>query len=77
MKLTNKDIAMIRGLHESATGKWLVDFLERKKVDMFSPGTVTRENVDAKNEAIKVIDSLIEDIQFSEQMGAPQPGEFE
>lgn len=78
MKRTDKDVQQFRSLRKIPTGKWLVEYIERLKVELFRPGSVTKENVDARTEAVKLIDEhLLKPMALSEELGAPDQDEFE
>lgn len=77
MKYTDKDTEMFRQLSQNATGKWLADIIERMIADMFQPGNVNRENVDAKNEAAKTLLQLTLLIKTGKPMPSRRPGEYE
>ncbi len=77
MQLTEKDIQTIRALNQSGLGKNLVDFLERKKVDVFSGGAVTKDTIDEANGRSKEIAELILIIRTAEARQMPKEGEFE
>lgn len=78
MKLTEQDVQQFRSLRKSPTGKWLADYIGRLKVELFTPGLVTKENIDARTEAVKLIDEhLLKPIALSQELGAPDEDEFE
>lgn len=55
MKLTDQDIKNLKVLHESETGRWLLDYLERLLLEMFSPESLSVENLPIKKEAREII----------------------
>lgn len=77
MRLTERDIQILRGLNQTELGKGFIDLLERKKVDIFANGDVTKENLDEANGRVKEIKDLIVLIKTAEALAAPKPGEFE
>lgn len=78
MEYTDKDVQQLRAIRKSPMGKWLVEYIERLKVELFRPGSVTKENVDARTEAVKLIDEhLLKPMALSEELGAPDQDEFE
>ena len=68
---------MLRGLNQTPLGKGFVDFLERKKVDIFANGDVTKDNLDEANGRVKELNALIQLITTAEALAAPKPGEYE
>lgn len=77
MQLTEKDLQTLQSLNGSTVGKNFVDFLKRKKVDVFAGGTVTKETLDEANGRVKEIDALIDLIGTAEARQMPKEGEFD
>lgn len=74
MKLTEKDINMLQSLNKRTDVK---DFLERKKVDVFAGGNVSKEGIDEANGRVKELDNLLMLIATAEARQAPKQGEWE
>ena len=55
MKLTEQDIKNLKIFHESETGRWLLDYLERLLLELFKPEDLTVENLPVKKEAREII----------------------
>lgn len=77
MKLTEKDIQVLRSMNQSEMGKSFADLLERKKVDVFAGGNVTKDTIDEANGRVKELDAVIQLIRTAEALGVPKEGEFE
>jgi hypothetical protein len=61
IRLTEEEIKCFQNLSESDSGKVLLKYLARLKNEIFNPKAVTRENFDARKEAVLLIEVLIED----------------
>ncbi len=65
MKLTEEDIRLFRSLNKTETGMQLLDYLERLIHSMLDVSTLSKENVEAKKEAVMSIkENLIDRIEL-------------
>lgn len=56
MKLNERDIEFFQALNQGSTGTWLLDYLDRAKLEMFNPETLTAENLTSKKEAWRFVE---------------------
>ena len=59
MTLNERDKKLFETLSGSETGKSLIDYLERVKVELFDPEELTEENVISRKEAWKFIQDYL------------------
>ncbi len=74
MKLTEKEIMTLQSMNKHGVFK---DLLERRKVDIFTGGKVTKETFDEANGRCKEIDHLIDLIGTAEARQLPEEEEWE
>jgi hypothetical protein len=58
MNLTDKDKSLFRRLHDG-DGPELIDYIRRLKVDLFNPDVITKDNLDVRKDALKLMDEHI------------------
>ena len=58
MKYTEQDIKELQ--LPSFDKAWFLDFLNRVKLAVFDPATLTPENLNAKKEAISILEEFLE-----------------
>ena len=61
MKLTEQDIELFKNLSVSGVGKALLDYLGRLEGAILDPVTLSKDNVEARKEAIETIRENITD----------------
>lgn len=61
MKLTDQDIELFKQLSTSGVGKALLDYLARLEQAILDPVTLSKDNVEARKEAIETIRENITD----------------
>lgn len=61
MKLTDQDIELFKQLNISGVGKALLDYLARLEQAILDPVTLSKDNVEARKEAIETIRENITD----------------
>lgn len=59
MKLTERDIELFKALNKSDTGKYLLEYVERVKLEIGNILNLTPENFASKKEAIKALDEFL------------------
>lgn len=66
MILTEEENQFLKEINASPTGRILVSLLERSiREDLFSPESLTAENVEAKKEAAKILRRIIDGIKLA------------
>ena len=76
MKLTDRDRELFKALNASETGKLLCDFFGRLKTDIFHPETLTAENLEARKECSRLLDSLIQRIVMVNEEKKPEKNPY-
>ena len=75
MKLEQQDLQMLKSLHDSPTGRQLLSYLERKRVDLMLAADKT--NIEEKSGANKELKELIDRIKSQNEKAEEQkPYEF-
>ena len=74
MKLTEKEIQTLQSMNKHGV---FADMLERRKVDIFMGGKVTKDTFDEANGRAKELDHLIELIRTAEARELPEANEWE
>lgn len=74
MNLTEKDLQTLKAVNAL---KNFVSILERRKVDIFSGGAVTKETLDEANGRVKELTDLIFLIKANVDLEPPPTKEFE
>ena len=60
IKLTPEEVKYFEAISQSESGKVLLGYLTRLKGELFSPKSLTKENFDARKDAVEIIEKLIE-----------------
>lgn len=60
MKLTEEERMFFTGISQTETGKLLLSYLTKIKNELFDPKTLTKENFDARKEALTIIEEYLE-----------------
>ena len=76
MRLTERDLNMLSALNQSEIGRDLLDYLDREKASLFDPGTLTKENLDAKKETALFITELQNRIKLINKDKAADVNEY-
>ena len=74
MKLTEKDYQTLQAVKKL---KNFVDLLNRRKVDIFADGNVTKENLDEANGRVKELKALIFMIEAADALKPPADNEWD
>lgn len=74
MKLTEQDLQTLKVINKN---KHFIDILQRRKVDVFLGGAVTKDTLDEANGRVKELSDLIFLIQANVDLEPPPTKEFE